>query len=169
MIFSPWVMVPMSCLCPFKFPFRPRCMLLSILCGCGILVNLLSVPCAVKLVICPGLPSLRPGPGVRLVPVCFYPSLKLCLDQFCIVVHLRNCLTFRTICNVRTIVDPCLVVSSVVSPVFVPSVSALPVSTVPPASSITSRDEDVPTPSGSPAGASSSRLARSSASSVYVL
>ena len=131
-------MVPMSCLCPFKFPFRPRCMLLSILCGCGILVNLLSVPCAVKLVICRGLPSLRPGPGVRLVPVCFYPSLKLCLDQFCIVVHLRNCLTFRTI------VDPYLVVSSVVSAVFVPSVSALPVSTVPPASSITSRDEDVP-------------------------
>lgn len=34
--------------------------------------------------------------------------------------------------------------------------SALPVSTVPPASSVTSRDEDVPTPSGSPAGASSS-------------
>lgn len=69
----------------------------------------------------------------------------------------------------RTIVDPCLVGSSVVSPVFVPSVSssaqsqlqvsALPVSTVPPASSVTARDEDVPTPSGSPAGASSSRLA----------
>ena len=75
----------------------------------------------------------------------------------------------------RTIVDPCLVGSSVVSPVFVPSVSssaqaqlqvsALPVSTVPPASSVTARDEDVPTPSGSPAGASSSRLAHSSASS----